>query len=109
MGAPEMQRYGQQTFQVGQMMPYQSALQLRAEQQQAMQAPWSMYPSYMGGAGQMPLISPAPGVSSTERFGTFGGGLAGLGTAAALGAGPAGLALGAGLGLMGGQTLFGGK
>jgi len=108
MGAPEMQRYGQQAFEVGQMMPYQAALQQRAEQLQALQAPWSMYPSYMGGAGQMPLTQPAPGVSGMERFGTFGTGLGGAGIGYVLG-GPAGAAIGGGLGLMGGQTLFGGK
>lgn len=101
MGAPELRRFGQQQ--------YMGQLQQRGEELQALQAPFSLYPAYMGGAGQMPYIhSPdSPGLAS--RLGPLGGMGAGLGTAALLGAGSGGLALGAGLGLMGGQTLFGGK
>ncbi|MHA2085947.1 MAG: hypothetical protein ACXABD_19560 [Candidatus Thorarchaeota archaeon] len=101
MGAPELQRYGQQQ--------YMGQLQQRGEELQALQAPWSMYPSYMGGAGAMPLVHSPASPSIASRLGPLGGMGAGLGIAAALGGGLPGLALGGGLGLMGGQTLFGGK
>jgi hypothetical protein len=67
MTAPQMGQYRDQL--------YQGALQQRGEVMQAQQAPWSMFPSYMGGMGQMPMY--AQPNQMNPWVGALGGGLAG--------------------------------
>lgn len=47
MTAPQMMDYRNQL--------YQSALQQRGDVMQAQQAPWTLFPSYLGGMGQLPM------------------------------------------------------
>jgi len=67
MTAPQMMGYRDQL--------YQGALQQRGETQQAQQAPWSMFPAFMGGMGQMPMY--AQPNQMNPWVGALGGALAG--------------------------------
>jgi len=67
MTAPQMQQYRDQT--------YQSAMQQRGDVMQAQQAPWTMYPAFMGGAGSLPMY--AQPNQMNPYVGALGGAMAG--------------------------------
>ena len=105
MGAPEMQRYGQQTFEVGQMLPYQAAWQQQQQLLSARQAPYQIFPAMMGGMSPtLPTGIASPQTSMFSPMGAVTGGLGGAGIASLAGVtGGAALPL-----LIGGGALLGG-
>ena len=88
MTAPQMMDYRNQL--------YEGAMRERGDYLQAQQAPWTLFPSYLGGVGQLPYYAtpnrPSPWV------GAAGGAATGAAMGYGMGAGAGGAAAGAGIG-----------